>query len=233
MTRPVTTTVAGLLVTGCALVVGAGAAVPGRHDRVGNSKVLDSRFVWYWPTWFWAVTAGLALAGLLLVLRPQARRPAAAVAAVFGAQIIGRAVVGVRDWFNINGTGEVTLAQNELATRVTVAAAMAVAGTVAVCVALALLWREPVRGWAAWYPRRPGMVAVGVAVAVLLPLPLVLGGEGGIMTAGTVALTSSLPWGCALAAAAWLGSRARRAIVGTVLACAAVTAISLFPSAIG
>jgi len=232
--RCVTTTVAGLLVTGCALVVAAGAAVPGRHASYRFGQEISSRSVWYWPDWLWVVTAGLALAGLIMAVRPTTRRPAAAAAAVLSAQIAGRSIVGVRDWFNANGASTFTLAQNELATRVTIAAAMAMAGTVAACIALALLWREPARGWAAWRPRRAHLVAVGAAVAVLLPLRVVVMSNADAITrAGTVALTSSLPWGCALAAAAWLGPRARRATIGTVIACAAVTALSLATNVYG
>jgi hypothetical protein len=77
-------------------------------------------------------------------------------------------------------------------------------------------------------PRRPSLLVVGAAVALLLPLPMaVVSGSGAITQAGTVALTSSLPWGCGLAAAAWLGPRAQYAVIRTVIACAVVTALSI------
>jgi hypothetical protein len=236
MTRGVTTTVAGVLLTGCALVVAAGAAVPGRRAEIFTTgrragQTMSTHPIWYWPGWFWVVTAGLAAAGVVIACRPAMRRRAAAVAAVLAAQIAGRGIVGVRDWFNANGAGQFTLAQHQLATRVTIAAAIAMAGTAATCVALALVWREPVRGWAAWRPRRPGLVVVGAAVALLLPLPMaVVSGGAALTQAGTVALTSSLPWGCGLAAAAWLGPRVQHAVIRTVIACAVVTALSIAAS---
>jgi hypothetical protein len=237
VTRGVTTTVAGLLITGCALVAAAGAAVPGRRLEIFRTgrragQAMLSHPTWYWPGWFWVITAGLAVAGLVVAARPAARpaarRRAAAVAAVLAAQIAGRAIVGVRDWFNANGAGQFTLAPHQLATMVTIAAAIAMAGTAAACVAVALLWREPVRGWAAWRPRTPALVVGGAAVALLLPLPIAaISGAAAVTQAGSVALSASLPWGGALAAAAWLGPRARRCTVRTVIACAVVTALSL------
>jgi hypothetical protein len=223
--------------TGCAVVVGAGAAVPGLRTKnhvigVAAGYPMPRQQVWYWPGWLWAVTAGLALAGVVVAGRPSMSRRAAAVAAVLGAQIAGRGVVGVRDWFNLNGAGRADLAQNELATRVTVAATIAIAGTVAACVAGAVLWREPVRGWPAlWRPRRPGLGALGAVVALAVPLTvLLLGGADAITEAGSLALTATLPWGCALVAAAWLGPRARRAVIGAVIACASVMAINFVVS---
>ena len=149
------------------------------------------------------------------------------VAAVVAAQIAGRGVVGVRDWFNADGAGMVDMRPHELATVVTIAAGIAVAGTIAACVAVALLWREPVRGWAALRPRSVPLFAVGVVAATLIPGCLALVGGDAVMRAGTIALTATLPWGGALAGTAWLGPRARRTTVRTVLACLAVTVLTM------
>jgi hypothetical protein len=165
---------------------------------------------------------------------PVICRPAAASALVFGTQAAGASVVAVRDWFNANGAETVSLSQSELATVVTVAAAMAMAGAVASCVGLFLLWREPVRGWAAWLrPRRHGLVVAAAAVAVLLPAAQALAVPADKLTAaGSVALAAALPWAAGLAAAAWLGPRARRAAVNTVLACVTATVAGVLASAL-
>jgi hypothetical protein len=166
MRHGVTSTAAGLTLVGCGLLTGAGVAVS----------------PWYWLWSVWLAAAGLCAAGTTVALRlgrgcdgtatsgrvPVTFRPAAASAMVFGTQVAGAGIVAVRDWFNANGAGTVNLSQRELATMVTVAAAMGMAGTVASCVGLVLLWREPVRGWVAWLrPRRRGLVVAAAAVAVL------------------------------------------------------------------
>ncbi|MFI5930686.1 hypothetical protein [Actinoplanes sp. NPDC051494] len=227
MPRNVTTAVAGVVITVCAVAAGAGAAVPGKLGTRDGYEDAGGP-VWYWPVWFPIFAVALAATGVFLATRPAVHRPAAAVAAVLAAQIAGRAVVGVRDWFNADGAGVVDMSQHELATVVTVAAGIALAGTVAACFAVALLWREPARGWAALRPRSLRLLVAGAVVAVGVPGVIALAGSDAIMLAGTVALTAALPWGGGLAAAAWLGPRARKVTVRTVLACAATTVLT-FP----
>jgi hypothetical protein len=208
-------------------------AVPGQRTKnhilgVPPGYPMPRDPVWYWPVWLGVVVAGLAVAGLVVVWRPSAVRPAAAAAGVLGAQIAGRGIVGVRDLFNVNGAGDIDMSQSELATLVTVAAAVAMAGAVAACLAVGLLWREPASGWSAWRPRRPGLIVTGAVVALLVPLPvLVRGGGHALTSAGGLALAGPLPWGLALFAAAWLGPRVRRATVRTVFASAAVVVLNV------
>jgi hypothetical protein len=222
----------GVTLVGCGLVVSAGVAVS----------------PWYWLWSVWLAAAGLIAAGTTVALRrghgcggvarvarvPVICRPAAASALVCGTQVAGAGIVAVRDWFNANGAGTVNLSQSELATVVTVAAAMAMAGAVASCVGLFLLWREPVRGWATCLrPRRRGLAIAAVAVAVLLPAAQALAVPADKLTAaGSVALAAALPWAAGLAAAAWLGPRARRAAVSTVLACVTATLAGVLASAL-
>src|SRR3954454_15416781 len=130
MRNSVTSTLAGLVLAFCGLAIAAG---------VGFSPS-------YWPAPVWITAAGLVVAGATILGRPSWRRPAAAAALVFGAQAAGAGIVAARDWFNANGAGLVNLNQSQLATVVTIAAAVATAGTVAACLAVALLWREPTAG---------------------------------------------------------------------------------------
>ncbi|HYN94949.1 MAG TPA: hypothetical protein VES42_13960 [Pilimelia sp.] len=215
--RPVTTAVAGVLVLLCAVAATASAAVP------GHTALIDSgpRYGWNYLPAVWSLLAGLGAAGVVMLARPRLARPAAAVAAVLAAQVAGHGVVAVRDWFHANAASG--MAENNLATVVTFAAAVAVAATVAACVSVAVLWHEPATGWRALLrPARPGYVAAGAALAA--GLPLVAGaafGDADLTSLGQAALMWSLPWGGGLAALGWLGPQAGRAaglaIAGSVL----------------
>jgi hypothetical protein len=205
MRGDVTTRLTGGLLVGCALAA-AGAAVPAR--ALPGATVRPGSPV------FWVLVAALVAAGLLVLRRPAARGRAAAVAAVLAAQLAGLGVAGVRD-----GS-----AGDEPAVVVALAGGVAIAGAVAACAGVALLWREPDRGWAGLRPRRPGLVVAGVAVAAVLPVAVGVGGGDADLTAlARSALTWSLPWGLGLASAGWLGPRTGRAAAGTVAASALLT----------
>lgn len=211
-TPPVTATVAGGVIAVCAFVAAGAAAVPGRLDQPFGTQV---RYGWNYSPIIWPLLVALLAAGVLLAVRPKLGRAVAIVAAILAAQVAGFGVVAVRDWFNANGaTG---IAQHNLATVVTLAAAVAIASTVAGCVSLAVLWREPADGWHGLRPARPAYVLAGIVLAALLPLALGQTlGDTDITTLGQLALTYSLPWGVGLAAAGWLGRRAGIAALTTV-----------------
>jgi hypothetical protein len=214
--KPVTAASAGGVVLLCAVVAGMSASVPGRGEK-GNAWINYSPVVW-------PLLAVLLSAALVLALRPRLARPAAVVAAIVAAQVAGNGVVAVRDWFNVNGVHGV--AQGNLATVVTYAAAVAVAATVAACVGLAVLWQEPVEGWRGVRPTRPVFVVAGVFVAVLLPAAIATAWhDTDLTTLGQLALTYSLPWGGGLAAVGWLNRRAATAAFLTVAGSVIVTAV--------
>lgn len=213
MSRNVTTTLAGFVLVLCA-VQATGALIMTPEP--------------YWSNALWLVVAGLAGAGLVVAVRPELRRPAAAAAAVLAAQAAGHGIVGIRDLFNAQGAGLAGLAQHELASRVALAAVLALVGTVATCVAVALLWREPQRGWQAWRPRRMRLVVVGLGIIIVSVTPGLLDTGAGMLTgAGEGLFYVGLPWGGGLVAAAWLGERARRAATGTVIASATAVSLSI------
>ncbi|WP_147315690.1 hypothetical protein [Asanoa ferruginea] len=210
-----TTTVAGGLVVLCATGAALSAAVPGR----GTYGTLRG---WNYPAAVWPLLAALACAGVVIVIRPEWLRPAAVVAAVVGAQVAGYGVVAVRDWFNANGAQD--MASHNLATVVTFAAAVAVWATVATCVAVGLLWREPT-GVAL-----PGFRALVVGGMVAVGLPFALGAafrDLDITSLGQYALTYSLPWGAALAAAGWLDNGEALAARATVAGSAVLAAVTV------
>ncbi|WP_221328274.1 hypothetical protein [Actinoplanes sp. L3-i22] len=185
----------------------------------------------YWSAALWLYIAGMAGAGVAVGWWPQLRRPAAAAGMVFAAQVAGYGTVAIRDLFNAQGAWLFGLAPYEMASRVTFAGVVALVGTVAACVAVALLWREPQRGWEAWRPRRARLLVIGVVFMIASITPGLLAGNPGEMLtgAGEGLLSIGLPCGGGLAAAAWLGSRARRAatvavIISTVAAAASVAA---------
>jgi hypothetical protein len=215
-----TTTAAGVLIMLCGLAAGVAAAVPASAPPPGRGPASGAAAVysWYYPPAFWLLTVVLVGAGLA-VARRRGRR-AAAVAAIVAAQLVGIGVVAVRDWFNVNGAAG--MAQNNLATVVTFAAAVAVAGAIGVTAAVCLLWREPQRGWRGLVPARWTPVLAGAALAGALPPLLGMAiGDVDITTLGQFALTYSLPWGAGLAAIGWLrhgtAVAAASAVVGSAL----------------
>ena len=213
MRRSVTTTVAGAVLVLCAVLATAPPIMTPEP---------------YWPVGLKMLIAGLGVAGLVVAARPRLRRPAAMVAAVLAAQLAGLGTVGIRDMFNAQGAGLPGLAPHEVAQRVALAAVLALVGTVAMCVAVALLWREPERGWQAWRPRRTRLAVIGLAVVVVSTVPGWFASGASMLTGmGQGLLSYGLPWGGGLIAAAWFGSRVRLAAAGTVIASAAAALFSV------
>ncbi|MBB2946518.1 hypothetical protein FB565_006286 [Actinoplanes lutulentus] len=211
--RPVTTVVAGVVVTACAVVAGAAAAVPGWVP--GEPGEWDLLWEYFWVLWL--LLPGLAAAGFVVAARPQWRRPAAVIAMVLAAQVCGHGLVAVRDWFNTAGASA-GMRQTDLAWVVGLAAVVAICGTVAGCVATALLWREPVDGWRALRPRKPAYLTAALVVALGLPVALAwfTWDFSPVTMFGQAGLLYGLPWGAGIAAAAWLGRRGRTAALTAV-----------------
>jgi len=86
------------------------------------------------------------------------------------------------------------------------AAVVTLAGTGVASAAAASVWYEPTGGWRRVLPVRPWYLALGTAVALLLPWAW---GEPTV-------LVFSLPWGIGLAAAGWLCGRAAATAAWTV-----------------
>ncbi len=212
MRRSVTTTVAGFVILLCAIIATAPPIMTPEP---------------YWPHSLKLLIAGLGGAGVVIAVWPDLRRPAAMVAAVLAAQLAGKGTVGIRDMFNAQGAGLPGLAPHEVAQRVALAAVLALVCTVALCVAVALLWREPVRGWQAWRPRRARLVVIGLGVVALSAAPGLLAGGSVLTAAGEGLLYFGLPWGGGLIAAAWFGPRVQKAAAGTVIASAAAALLSV------
>jgi hypothetical protein len=210
--RPVTTVVAGVAVTVCAVVAAAAAAVPGRVS-IGSG---EWEYLWEYFWVLWLLLLGLAAAGIALAARPQCRRPAAVIAMVLAAQVCGHGLVAVRDWFNMSGASA-GMRQTDLAWVVALAAVVALCGAVAGCVAAALVWREPANGWRALRPRRPAYLVAALAVTLGIPVALASFTMAFRVTMfGQSGLLYGLPWGAGIAAAAWLGRRAKTASLTTV-----------------
>jgi hypothetical protein len=222
--RPVTAAIGGAFILACAVTAGAAATVPGRVVTAGGTRI-----GWTYPPQLWALLLALVVAGVVVMSHPEWARSAAAVAAIVAAQVAGNGVVMVRDWFNTNGTSG--LGQYRLASVITWAAVVALAGAAAAVAAAAVVWREPADGWHGLAPARPGYVALGAAVALLLPLIWDAVQDGrGIIPLGHTALMYSLPWGAGLAAVGWLRGRAAVA-AGVTVAVSAVLCVVFVVSA--
>jgi len=160
--------------------------------------------------------------------RPRWARPAATVAAIVSALVAGNGLATIHRWFTVNGLGGLDGERHNLVTLHAYAAAVALAAAAATVAATAVVWRVRAGGWHGLVPARPGYVAAGAAVAVLLPVAwnpppdsLFLNATHQIAT-----LTYALPWGAGLAAAGWL--RGRTAITaGVTVAASAVLCIAI------
>jgi len=74
------------------------------------------------------------------------------------------------------------------------------------------VWPAPTLGWRRMMPTRPGYVALGMVVALVLPV---------LWGVAPAALLYSLPWGAGLAAVGWLRGRAA-AVAGVTVVVSAV-----------
>jgi len=215
----VTTTVGGCVIVLSAVAATLAAAVPGRMVTSDGTQ-----YGWNYSPEIWVLLAALTISGLVVIFRARSARATAVVAAILAAQVTGHGVVAVRDWFNANGASG--MGQNNLATVVTFAAAVALSATVAAVTATAMVWREPADGWRGLIPARLGYVIAGAGVAVVLPLLLGLSLHNNDITLlGQTALTYSLPWGIGLTAAGWLRGQAATAARVTVALSAAMSTV--------
>ena len=221
--RTVTTTVGGAFIVACAVVAALSMEVP---DWVVKTDA--PRPGWHYPPTMWPLLLALGAAGVAVMMRQRWARGASAVAAIVAAQIAGNGLIAIREWFFLSGLGG--MRQHTIAALVTYAAVVALAATAGGVVAAAVAWREPAGGWRSLVPARPGYVAAGVAVVVLLPLMGDAMREGRDVTGwrylGT--LTYALPWGIGLAAAGWLRGRGadtvRVSVVVSAFVCTALIA---------
>jgi hypothetical protein len=136
---------------------------------------------------------------------------------VTGAAWQARTLATIHRWFTVNGLGGLDGERHNLVTLHAYAATVVLAAAAATVAAAAMTWRE---GWRGPGPARPGYVAAGLVLAVLLPVlwapppdSLFLNTSRQIAT-----LTYALPWGAGLAAAGWMPRRAaicRMRIPGT------------------
>ncbi len=219
---PVTSVVGGAFIVGCAVTAALSVAVP---DVVVTTDA--PRVAWHYPPVMWPLLLTMATAGATVMARPRWGRPAAVVAAIVSALVAGNGLAAIHRWFTVNGLGGLDGERHNLVTLHAYAAAVALAATAATVAAAAMVWRQRAGGWHALVPARPGYVAAGAAVAVLLPTVWdpppgsFLSGSGQLAT-----LTYALPWGAGLAAAGWLRGRAAAA-AGVTVAVSAVLCIAI------
>jgi len=140
------------------------------------------------------------------------------VVAILAGHVIGHGRV-ISDWANA-AAGSSSMDEYRVAVVIFSAALVALAGIAAA--AATEVWPEPVDGWRSMLPARPGYVAVGAAVAVLMPPAWSLTQHGRpTMDLGSTALAFALPWGVGIAAVGWLRGRAA-VVAGATVAVSAV-----------
>ncbi|RAK42927.1 hypothetical protein B0I29_10157 [Actinoplanes lutulentus] len=205
-------------VVGAVVLMSAAAATGAAGWSVRRVVKYTDRFGWDTIPALWPLLAGVGVAGLVLLVRPHHGRRAAVVAAVCASQLVGGGVAASRDWFNIGGaTG---LPTRHLAVVLPLTAVLIVAMTVACCAAVSLLMPAVAGSRPRW-----GWLITGATIAVLAPILWVGVVDSWQVTAlGQAALTWSLPWGLAIAAAGWLADGPRRAAAAAVAASTLVTA---------
>lgn len=193
----------GTVLVACSLVAGLALV-----RRVPGAGGLSSVYPW-WT----AVLVHVELAVAVLVLRsqrPAVLQAAAVAGAVVALQLAGTGVVARKHVRPALGTGGIT---GDVVPLEHAALVLAVAGVVALGTCLTLL-----RACAGPAHRRAGALALGLAVAVLVPLAVALTDREmrDVTSLGAVALAYALPWGAGLAATGWLARPAALAAVGTV-----------------
>jgi hypothetical protein len=224
---PVTSAVGGAFIVGCAVTAALSMEIP---DAVVTTDA--PRVGWHYPPVMWPLLLTMAGAGAIVMTRPRWARPAAVVAAIVSALAAGNGLATIHRWFTVNGLGGLDGERHNLVTLHAYAAAVALAATAATVAAAAVAWREWAGGWRGLVPSRPGYVAAGAAVAVLLPVgwnpppgSLFFHAAHQIAT-----LTYALPWAAGLAAAGWL--RGRTAVTaGVTVAVSAVLCIAIIVGA--
>lgn len=205
-----------MAVSGVAGVVAV--LVPGR-DWAPDGGV---HLTWRYPpvVGLWAVV--ILIMGCLIVVAPRRLSAAAAVGGLLALLLAGEGFVAVRDWFNVAGASGVAL--SSLADVVTIAAATCVCGLFAAVAGVYLAWPAL---WRSFPPRRGFLVAAVVVVGGIPLLALLLSGPPPHVTgAGAVLAAWSLPWACALVAAAYATRQASRYLMVAVIATGALAVVS-------
>ena len=199
--RPVTAAVGGLFIVVCAVTAALSVTV---SDTVLTPDSPGDRL--HFPPVVWPLLLALAGGGVAVMMRHRWARAAALLAAIAATQLAGTAVIAVRAWFTVKGFGG---SGSLTATPITYAATVAVAASAAAVAAAAVVWREPADGWRSLAPARPGYVAAGSAVVVLLPQTWNAAAESGDITglAAIATLTYALPWGMGVAVVGWMRGR--------------------------
>jgi hypothetical protein len=139
-----------------------------------------------------------------------------AVILVAAAQLAGTGIVAHRRWFTSGGFG--SHASNEPLLRL-LALMMASAGAIAVGLLSWILWVDGALRFRGWI-RAVTAVAIGVTVAVMVPLQMGYEPFNRTTQLGAHALMHSLPWALVIALSGWLDWRAALAGLATVLVCA-------------
>lgn len=197
----------GRVLLGCGLVAIAVVVVP----PTGSYTYAGGRSLYGWAVWFNVV--GLAIGAVAAVSSSRLRSRAVVIAVAFGAQVAGTGLVAWRRWFT---SGGFTTPPLNLGLLRALALVLAGAGIVAVVVGSYFLVgrrtgrrRNP--------PRIPEVaVTAGIATAVALAVPLVMGYDSWSRTTqlGAHGLMYSLPWAFVFGLSSWLDRRV--AVVGLV-----------------
>lgn len=213
-----TSVVGGGFIVGCAVAAAVAMVAP---DTV---VITDApRVGWHYPPVMWPLLLTLAGAGAAVMARPRWARSAAVVAAIVAALVAGNGLSTIHRWFTVNGLGGLDHERHNLVALHAYATTVTLAATAAAVAAAALVWRERFHARRCLVPSRPGYVAAGAAVAVLLAIGDPPSGSPLLDAAQAIAAPAyALPWGAGLAAAGWLRGRAARAAVIAVAASAAL-----------
>jgi hypothetical protein len=219
----VASAVGGVFIVGCAVTAALSMAVP---DAVVDTDA--PRVGWHYPPVMWPLLLTMAAAGTVVMMRPRWAGPAVVVAAIVSALVASNGLATIHRWFTVNGLGGLDGERHNLVTLHAYAVAVVLAAAAATVAAAAMVCRELAGGWRGLVPARPGYVAAGAAVAVLLPLVGDLPPNSLFFNAShqIATLTYALPWGAGLATAGWL--RGRPAVTaGVTVAVSAVLCIAI------
>lgn len=222
----------GAAVTAAAAVVAVMVQTHGTcSGSVWNLGFTGFLSLFSWPHWVLVLVLLGAGGTIARANRPATAAVAGAAALAPAAQMAGSGIVAYKHWHpaaGISGCGAWT--NMRLIETVALGAAIAAALAAVTCIRLLRTTGWLVRDQAAatTYRVRAASVAVGVLIAVALPLLMALGDPSAqdITSLGAYALIWSLPWGGVLALTAWLH---RPAAVAAALG-VAVTSVTAYPS---
>ena len=200
----------GRVLLGCGVV----ALVAVLFPPTNYSYTTTQTSIYDWSSQMQAVI--LVAAATWVWRRLDHRSLAAVMGIVAAAQLAGTGIVAHRRWFTSGGFG--SHASNEPLLRL-LALMMALVGAVAVGLLLGILWVDGAlrfRGWT----RAVAAVAIGVVVAVLVPLQMGYEPFNRTTQLGAHALMHSLPWAFVIALSGWLDWRTALAGLAAVVVCA-------------